>query len=69
MSNDPRFTKAEATYQAESNRRAKCARCDNFREQDTCTLVKGSISPNGWCRLYDGPESKRGPGRPRKEAA
>lgn len=53
MPNDPRFTKTEASYQAQPKRGSRCERCVNFREQNTCTLVKGSISPEGWCRLYE----------------
>lgn len=54
--NDPRFTKAEATYQAVPSKGAKCSGCKNFRQPDNCTVVKGVISPDGWCRLYDGAE-------------
>ena len=69
MANDPRFTKVEVSYQAEPNRGARCETCVNFREQDTCTLVKGSISPDGWCQMYEGKavdEPVRRRGRPRK---
>lgn len=27
----------------------KCAGCRFFRKPNTCTIVHGKISPNGWC--------------------
>ena len=27
----------------------KCAGCRFFRKPNACTIVKGKISPNGWC--------------------
>ena len=57
--NDPRFTKAEATYQAVPNKGKQCSGCENFRQPDNCTVVKGVISPDGWCRLYEGGEEPK----------
>lgn len=54
--NDPRMTKAEVQYQATPKAGLHCADCGNFRPEDGCTLVKGIIGPQGWCRLYDGPQ-------------
>ncbi|HUO94031.1 MAG TPA: high-potential iron-sulfur protein [Rhizomicrobium sp.] len=29
-----------------------CANCALFKAPSSCTLVDGTISPNGWCRFY-----------------
>jgi len=31
---------------------AKCAGCRFFRKPSGCTIVHGTISPNGWCIAY-----------------
>jgi hypothetical protein len=29
-----------------------CANCSLFKSPSSCTLVEGTVSPNGWCRFY-----------------
>jgi hypothetical protein len=31
---------------------AKCSGCRFFKAPHACTIVTGSISPNGWCIAY-----------------
>ncbi len=44
-------TKA-AGYQDTPKDGAACSTCALFKAPNTCTLVDGDISPNGWCRFY-----------------
>jgi hypothetical protein len=47
-------TKAEAHYLDNSRRpNQTCAGCSMFRKPNGCTLVKGTISPQGWCRWWE----------------
>ena len=31
---------------------SNCANCALFKAPSSCTLVDGTVSPNGWCRFY-----------------
>jgi len=44
-------TKA-AGYQQTPKDGASCSDCALFKAPNSCTLVDGEISPNGWCRFY-----------------
>lgn len=40
-------------YQPKPKGEQKCAQCTNFiSESNTCKLVEGKISPDGWCTLW-----------------
>ncbi len=40
-------------YQAQPKGEQKCSGCLNFiAESNTCKLVDGQISPDGWCSLW-----------------
>ena len=41
-----------AGYQDTPKDAQKCSNCGLFKGPDSCTLVDGSISPDGWCRFY-----------------
>ena len=41
-----------AGYQEKPKDEQKCCGCALFKSPDSCTLVDGTISPDGWCRLY-----------------
>jgi hypothetical protein len=41
-----------AGYQAKPNGAQSCASCALFKAPSSCTLVDGTISPDGWCRFY-----------------
>lgn len=45
-------SKQAANYQGQPNHGQQCAGCVNFIAPDSCKLVEGTISPQGWCRLY-----------------
>jgi hypothetical protein len=44
---------ASVQYQATPKGEQKCANCMHFmKETNTCKLVDGSVSPEGWCILW-----------------
>ena len=47
-----KMTQKGAGYQATPKDVQKCANCALFKAPDSCTLVEGSISPDGWCRFF-----------------
>ncbi len=49
---EAKMAQAAAQYQTSPKGDASCATCALFKPPSTCTLVDGTISPNGWCRFY-----------------
>ncbi len=50
---DSKFSKAMAKYQASPKGGARCGACSQFQPpSDTCRVVAGQVSPEGWCLLY-----------------
>lgn len=51
-------TKEQLAYQSTPHGTQRCANCVVFHpgktptSMGTCDLVQGSISPNGWCRVF-----------------
>lgn len=46
-------SQASVQYQAQPKGEQKCSGCQHFiAESNTCKLVEGQISPNGWCSLW-----------------
>lgn len=44
---------ASVRYQTKPNGEQKCSNCANFiAESNTCKLVEGQITPEGWCVLW-----------------
>lgn len=44
---------ASVQYQTQPKGEQKCSGCANFiAESNTCKLVEGQISPDGWCTLW-----------------
>jgi hypothetical protein len=44
---------ASVQYQMQPKGEQKCGTCANFiAESNTCKLVDGQISPEGWCSLW-----------------
>jgi hypothetical protein len=41
-----------AGYQTTAKNGQSCANCALFKAPSSCTLVDGTISPDGWCRFY-----------------
>lgn len=44
------ISKAEANYNGLVIE--QCKYCTNFQTPDSCKIVEGAISPNGWCEYY-----------------
>jgi hypothetical protein len=48
-------SKAEAGYQDQPRGGQRCADCRFYvARNQTCQLVEGQVSPNGWCRFFAG---------------
>ncbi len=41
-----------AGYQTTAKNGQSCATCALFKAPSSCTLVDGTIVPDGWCRFY-----------------
>lgn len=41
-----------AKYQETPKDGHKCSGCQQFVEPDSCKVVDGKISPEGWCQLF-----------------
>ncbi len=52
----PRVSPAEAQYQGRPKGGLSCAACALFRPPGGCVVVRGEISPHGWCRFFDLPD-------------
>ena len=44
--------KRVAMYQNYPNGRQHCGICEHFRPPGHCEIVRGAISPDGWCRHF-----------------
>lgn len=51
---EAKASKAEADYQSKPHNNERCVNCTMFREPNKCTAVSGDISPNGWCKWFEG---------------
>ena len=47
-----KVSKAQAQYQHRPKDDEKCGNCSNFVAPNSCLLVEGEISPEGWCVLW-----------------
>jgi hypothetical protein len=47
-----KIAQSNAGYQTQPKGGQKCAGCALFKAPDSCNIVDGTISPDGWCRLY-----------------
>jgi hypothetical protein len=50
------MSQAEAKYQDTPRGGLSCVGCTFFRRPASCQVVEGTVSPNGWCRLFDLPD-------------
>ncbi len=48
-----KISKTEASYQDTPHELEKCSLCAYFQPPGGCQLVDGTISPNGWCKLFN----------------
>jgi hypothetical protein len=44
--------KQNAQYQDQPNGQQRCSLCANFQAPSACLVVTGTVSPNGWCKLF-----------------
>jgi hypothetical protein len=51
-----KFSKTAADYQDVPKNGLTCAACSLFRPPQSCAVVEGDISPNGWCKFFDLPD-------------
>lgn len=47
------LTKREVEYQNKPKGDEQCGKCTMFRRPNDCTLVKGYILVQGWCKEFD----------------
>lgn len=47
-----KVSQAQAKYQAQPKGDQMCGNCANFIAPDSCKLVDGKVSANGWCTLW-----------------
>ncbi len=45
-------SQAAAAYRGSPSGRQRCANCSWFEPPSGCGVVKGSVSPRGWCNLW-----------------
>lgn len=53
MRKQEKVPKAEVNYQGKPNGSEQCAKCTMFLPPNSCTDVRGRISRNGWCELFE----------------
>lgn len=46
------LAQAQVGYQDQPREGKSCQLCVHFKKPNGCKLVTGSISPQGWCRLF-----------------
>lgn len=49
-----KIPKAAAHYQNHPHGEERCGACRHFRPPGSCEIVSGRISPEGWCRYFEG---------------
>jgi hypothetical protein len=49
---EAKMTQQAAAYQGTPKGDQSCASCALFKAPSSCTLVDGTIDPNGWCKFY-----------------
>lgn len=47
-----KLQKTAVGYQSKPHGAQKCSNCALFQPPDACKSVAGTISQNGWCRIY-----------------
>lgn len=53
-----KVSQAQAKYQGTPKGNQECAKCLHFVAADnTCKVVEGKVSPQGWCQLWAAKQS------------
>jgi hypothetical protein len=47
-----KMSQAAVAYQGSPKGAQNCANCKLFEKPSACKLVEGTVSPNGWCRIW-----------------
>ncbi len=47
-----KVSQAAVSYQDSPKGSASCANCRLFEPPNACQVVDGTISPNGWCKIW-----------------
>lgn len=47
-----KISQAAVAYQAQPNGDKRCDNCAQFLPPNACKIVEGTISPQGWCRVF-----------------
>lgn len=47
-----KVAESSVAYQTSPHGSQRCGECNLFSSPDSCRLVSGKISPDGWCRLW-----------------
>lgn len=47
-----KIPKTTAAYQDNPNNGQSCSGCGHFMAPASCALVDGTVSPQGWCKLF-----------------
>jgi hypothetical protein len=54
--NQATISQADAEYQNTPKGMFSCGVCTFFIKPTSCKVVTGTISPTGWCKLFDLPD-------------
>jgi hypothetical protein len=47
-----KISQAAVAYQAQPNGDKRCDKCAQFLAPNACKIIDGTISPQGWCRVF-----------------
>lgn len=47
-----KISKAQAQYQDQPKGDQQCGNCMHFIAPDSCMVVEGNVSADGWCKLW-----------------
>jgi hypothetical protein len=48
-----KISKVEAEYEEPARGKDHCEHCAHWLRPDLCVKVRGLISPEGWCKLFE----------------
>lgn len=47
-----KISQAAVSYQTSPNGDHRCGTCKQFVAPDACKIVDGTVSPQGWCKIW-----------------
>ena len=47
-----KISQAAVSYQNSPNGDHRCGTCKQFVDPDACKIVDGTVSPQGWCKIW-----------------